>query len=459
MEKLGQQAIVIGSSIGGILAARVLTDYYSRVIILERDVFPSTATHRPGVIQGRHAHGLLSKGRDIIENLFPGIIQELTAMGGIPGDVVDSNLWFLNGGYLKNHPSQMIGILVSRLLLEFQLRQRLFALPNIQTIENCEVLGLITNSNKSRITGIRYINRSDDNSEIILNGDLIIDASGRRSQTPLWLEEIGYSKAPEERVNIGVSYTTRIYERKPEDLQGKLMIAITSCPPLWRGGVMIAQENDRWIVSIGGYLEDYAPTEEEKFLQFAKSLPSSDIYEVIKNARPLSEFLRYKYPYSQRHYYEKLERFPQGYLVFADAICSFNPIYGQGMTVAALEAITLQKCLENGTENLYHRFFKDTSKIVDCAWNIVMSNDMRIPQVEGKRSLAIRFINWYIAKLHIAAQEDSELALAFMKVVNMVNSPASIMHPRIFLKIIWGYIKSRKIANLQQDMRIIDSET
>jgi 2-polyprenyl-6-methoxyphenol hydroxylase-like FAD-dependent oxidoreductase len=440
MKTIAKQAIVIGASMGGLLAARALADYYQQVTVLERDIFPLPGKNRKGVPQDRHAHGLSSRGREVLEQLFPGITEELKAQGALSADLLQQTRWFNNGGYLyQKSQSDLIGLFVSRPLLEAQVRKRLLSLPNIKVIENCDVLGLLTTPDHTRIVGVRLIHhRADGSSESALNADLVVDATGRRSQSPVWLEKLGYEKPQEQQVHVGIGYMTRIYRRRPEHLQGDLSTVVSPSLPNWRYGIILAQEGDRWIVTIGGYLGDHAPTDEKGFLEFAKSIPAQEIYEVIKDAEPLSELLPYKFPANQRHHYEGMACFPEDYLVFGDAICSFNPIYGQGMTVAALESLALQNCLAQGSQNLRVRFFKEAGKVVDIPWSIAVNNDLRIPQVEGTRSLRVRFLNWYISKLQVAARRDRVVAIAFLQVTNLMASPKSLMHPRISLRVLWG---------------------
>lgn len=438
MKMSGQQAIVIGASMGGLLAARALADYYQQVTVLERDIFPNPGNHRKGVPQDRHAHGLLSRGREVLEQLFPGITQELKAQGALSVDLLQQMRWFANGGYFQKSPSDLNGLLVSRPLLEAQVRQRLLSLPNVKVIENCHVLGLLTTPDQTRVVGVRLHHQADGSSEEALNAELVVDATGRRSQSPVWLEQLGYEKPQEEQVRMGIGYTTRIYRRRPEHLQGDLATSVSPSLPNWRCGVIVAQEGERWIVSIGGYLGDHAPTDETGFLEFAKSMPAQEIYEVIKDAEPLSELVPYKLPTSQRRHYETMARFPEDYLVFGDAICSFNPLYGQGMTVAALESLALQNCLAQGRQNLRARFFKEAGKVVDIPWSIAVNNDLCIPQVEGTRSPMARLLNWYISKLHVAARRDRVVASAFLQVAGLMASPQSLMHPRISLRVLWG---------------------
>lgn len=448
MKMIAKQAIVIGASMGGLLAARALADYYQQVIVLERDIFPYEGKNRKGVPQGHHAHGLLSRGREVLEQLFPGITEELKAQGALPQDVLQQTRWFANGGYLyQKSPSNLNGLLLSRPLLETQVRKRLLSLPNIKIIENSHVLGLLATPDHSRILGVRFIHhQSDGSSESTLNADLVVDATGRRSQSPVWLEKLGYEKPQEEQVHVGIGYMTRIYRRRPEHLQGDLATVVSPCLPNWRYGVILAQESDRWVVTIGGYLGDHAPADEKGFLEFAKSMPATEIYEVIKDAEPLSELLPYKLPSNQRYHYEGMARFPEDYLVFGDAICSFNPIYGQGMTVAALESLALQNCLAQGSQNLWTRFFKEAGKVVEISWSMSVNSDLCITQMSGTRNSQVSFLNWYMSKLHFAARKDRMVAIAFLQVSNLMVSPHSLMHPRIFLRVLWGNLLQLGIA-------------
>jgi hypothetical protein len=285
---------------------------------------------------------------------------------------------------------------------------------------------------------VRLIRRRDGSAEEILNADLVVDASGRGSRTPAWLESLGYPVPQEEQVRADVRYISRLYRRKAEHLHGAKVVNIFPTPEIKRGAAMLAQEGDRWIVTIAGYPGDYPPTAEPGFLEFARSLPAPDIYEVIKNAEPLSDPLPAKFPGSTRRRYERLARFPAGFLVTGDAFCSFNPVYGQGMTVAALEAVVLHQCLAKGSEQLAQRFFRKVSKVVDIPWNIAVNNDRRFIEPEMPVSLAARFINWYMSKLHIAARRDPAAALAFLKVINLMVPPLSVLQPHIALRVLWG---------------------
>ena len=441
MKHLGQHAIVIGASMGGLLAARALSEAYAVVTVLERDALPRSDIPRKGVPQGRHAHGLLARGRAVIENFFPGWTDAVVACGGVRGDIAGDVKWVGHGVTIKSAPSDLVGLLASRPVLEGNVRRRLMALPNVRVIENCAVQELIADDGKSTIKGVRA--RISTGVEHVIAADLVVDASGRGSSSPAWLESFGFAKPEEERIEIGVGYTTRVYRRRSTDLGGKLAVVIAGSGPNWRNGVILYQAEDRWIVSIGGYFGDHAPDDDQSFAAYAGSLPASDIYDIVAHAEPLSEFVRYRYPANLRRRYEWLTRFPKGYLVFGDALCSFNPVYGQGMTVAAQEAALLRECLEAGAENLAQRFFARASIVIDTPWDIAVGNDLRHPQAEGPRPPKVRFINWYIGKLHMAARHDSKLATAFLRVANLEAPPSLLLQPQVVMRVIAGNLGCR----------------
>ena len=437
MKHLGEHAIVIGASMGGLLAARALSDFYTVVSVLERDAFPAADIARKGVPQGRHTHGLLARGSAVLEEFFPGYNAEVVAQsGGLIGDVANDVIWIGHNVRLANGKSDLIGLLASRPVLEGHLRRRLLGLPSVRLVERCAVRGLATDPVRTRVTGVRT--GVEGEPEAVINADLVVDATGRGSSSAAWLEEIGYQAPADEKVEIGICYMTRSYRRRATDLDGKHGIVVAGSAPNWRNGVMLAQESDSWIVSAGGFLGDDAPDNDQGFLAYLATLPTMEIHDVVARAEPLTGYRRYRYVSSLRRRYERLARFPGNYLVFGDAVCSFNPVYGQGMTVAAEEALTLQQCLHAGSNELARRFFRATAKIVDIPWDIAVGNDLRHPQVNGARPPMLRFINWYIGKLHVAATRDSTLATEFLKVVNLMKPPSSLLSPAIARRVWQG---------------------
>jgi 2-polyprenyl-6-methoxyphenol hydroxylase-like FAD-dependent oxidoreductase len=444
MKTSGQHAIVIGGSLGGLLAARVLADYYEQVTILERDTFPALGEHRKGVPQGRHAHALLPKGQQILEELFPGLTQHL-----VKADVPQGfGRYFSGGGYLCRFRAGAGGLFVSRPRLEAEVRARVLALPYVRSVESCDVLGLVADG--QRVSGVRVMRRQAGAAEETMSADLVVDASGRGSRTPAWLEDLGLPRPEVELVEVDMGYSTRLYRREPGHLQGDLMLNVAPTPENKRACGMMAQEEERWIVTLAGYFGDYPPTDEQGFLEFAKNLPTPDVYEVIRAATPLSEPVAYKFPSNQRRHYEKLARFPEGLLVFGDAICSFTPVYGQGMTVAAMEAVVLRQCLAKGAHNLAQRFFKQVSRVVDIPWSITVGNDRRLSGTARIAPLQ-RFLNWYLGELQIVAQHDPEVASAFLRVGGLLAAPPSLLHPRIALRVLYRILPraTRRPTHLQ----------
>ncbi|MBC8741334.1 monooxygenase [Paraburkholderia sp. UCT31] len=458
MKNLGKHAIVIGAGMGGLLAARALSDFYSTVTVLERDAFPAADTWRKGVPQGRHTHGLLARGSAVLEEFFPGYNSEVVAeSGGLLGDVANDLLWIGRNVTLANGKSDLTGLLASRPVLEGHLRRRLLELPNVRAIENCAVRGLASDSARERVTGVRI--RAEGRPEETVDADLVVDATGRGSSSAMWLEELGYRAPVSEKVEVGIGYTTRTYRRRPTDLDGKLGVVVAGSEPNWRNGVILAQESDSWIVSTGGFLGDEAPDNDEGFLAYLATLPTMEIHDIVATAEPMSGYRRYRYVSSLRRRYETLARFPGNYLVFGDAICSFNPVYGQGMTVAAQEALTLQRCLRcAGSNDLARRFFRQAAKIVDIAWDIAVGNDLRNPLVKGPRRPMLRFINWYIGWLHVAATRDSTLATAFLKVVNLMVPPPSLLSPAIAWRVWRGKRRSALPLSRQQSSEPPDNK-
>jgi 2-polyprenyl-6-methoxyphenol hydroxylase-like FAD-dependent oxidoreductase len=441
MKRIGERAVVIGASMAGLLAARALTDFYGTVTVLERDAFPVADIPRKGVPQGRHAHGLLARGRSVIEQFFPGWTDEVVASGGVRGDIAGDVNWVGHGVAIKSAPSDLIGLLASRPVLEGHVRRRLLALSNVRAIENCAVQGLVASDDRSAVKGVRVRIGAIDQ---IIDADLVVDASGRGSSSPAWLEGLGYTRPEEEKIEIGIGYTTRTYRRRPTDLNGKYAVVVAGSGPNWRNGVVLYQTEDSWIVSIGGFFGDIAPDDDLLFAAYAGSLPTPEIYDIVAHAEPLSGFVSYRYPANLRRRYERLTQFPKNYLVFGDAICSFNPVYGQGMTVAAQEAALLQQCLEQGEADLARRFFAAAKDAIDIPWDIAVGNDLRHPKVQRPRSPKVRFINWYIGRLHMAARHDAELATAFLRVANLEAPPTLLLSPANLLRVIRGNLSRGK---------------
>ncbi|MDX3850129.1 FAD-dependent oxidoreductase [Streptomyces sp. AK02-01A] len=424
-----QHAVVLGAGMAGLLAARVLADRYGLVTVIERDILPPSAGHRRGVSQGRHGHSLLARGIEVLEELFPGFSDEMTARGGLRADLQGQTRWYNEGLLLRQAPIGLDALLGSRPLLESLVRDRLRAMDNIRFTDGCEAVGLIAGQDGERVTGLRVVSGEPGSEERSVSADLVVDATGRGARGPVWLAELGYPVPERDSVRIGLRYATRHFRRRPEDVDGDLGVIVAVTDDIRRGGVMLAQENDRWLVTVHGYLDEEPPLDLEGFRDFAARLAVPDIHEVIRDAEPIGEAVAFRFPAGTRHHYERLERFPEGYLVVGDAMCSFNPVYAQGMTVAALEAVLLRDCLRDGTAKLAPRFFEQAARISDALWDVVVGGDLRYPEVEGPRTEQLEQVHAFMAQVHAAASRDPEVGRVVVRLISLLEGPEALMDP------------------------------
>ena len=437
----GNHAIVIGASMSGLAAARVLSDRFDHVTLVDRDALPAASDPRRGVPQGRHGHGLLASGFDALKRLFPSLEEDLVASGAIRGDVIGDVRWFQHGYYKAKFQSGLTGIVLSRPLLEGAIRRRVAMLENVSIVDRTHVVGLTTDVDWRYVTGIRIQRPQGD--PAVLSADLVVDASGRASRSPMWLSDLRYGRPVEESVGVDLGYTTRTFKRRARDLNGDVATIIGPTPPAQkRLGFIIAMEGGRWIVSLGGWLGDHAPTDARGFIEFARSLPRPDIYDVIKDAEPLTEAVTYAFPSNLRRRYERLRRFPGRYLVVGDAMCIFNPFYGQGMSVAALEAHALARTLDSARplEELWRPYFRAASQIVETPWTIAAGSDFAFPGVTGQPAPGTGLINAYLARLHRAASSDRTLCRAFFDVANMLKPSTTLFGPAVVARVLRGSV-------------------
>jgi 2-polyprenyl-6-methoxyphenol hydroxylase-like FAD-dependent oxidoreductase len=421
----GHHAIVIGGSMAGLVAARILSAHFDRVTIYDRDALPDEIENRRGVPQGRHGHGLLASGLRGLKALFPDLERDLLEGGAVAGDVLGNFRWFQHGYYKAKFPSGFDGLLLSRPLLEVTLRRQVMRLPNVRIVDNTRIAGLVTEGGSVR--GVRVVQLKREPCTVL--ADLVVDAGGRGSRSPEWLEELGYGRPEVDEVSVGIGYTTRIYRRVPGDFGGDVGAVIAPKPPReMRIGFILAMEGERWMVTLGGWLGNHCPPEPEAFLEFARSLARPDIYDLISRAEPLTDAVTYGFPSNLRRRYDRYTKFPGRYLVMGDAMCSFNPLYGQGMSVATLEALALRECLENSSscEAIWRPFFKATREIVDTPWMIAAGSDFAFEGVSGPRPVGNRAINWYLERVHRAASIDRQVCRSFFDAANLL-APASVM--------------------------------
>jgi 2-polyprenyl-6-methoxyphenol hydroxylase-like FAD-dependent oxidoreductase len=271
-----------------------------------------------------------------------------------------------------------------------------------------------------------------------LAADLVVDASGRGSRTPLWLEQLGYRRPEAERVEISLMYVSRTYRLRPAAMGNDRLIltGVTAAVP--RMGVLAVLEGERHIVTLAGQHGEQPPTDPGGFEDYAKRLAFPDIADALRGAEPLDDPVPFRFPASARQRYERLSRFPAGLLVIGDAVCSFNPVYGQGMSVAAIEATVLRDMLAGGGAPSARTWFRRIAKVVDTPWQIAVGADLANPAVPGKRTAMIRLVNAYLPRLHAAATTDVSLGRALIRVTSMVDRPQGLLRPDRALRVLLG---------------------
>jgi 2-polyprenyl-6-methoxyphenol hydroxylase-like FAD-dependent oxidoreductase len=444
MRKFGDHAVVLGASMAGLLAARVLSDAYEQVTLVERDALPTKPETRRGVPQGRHAHLLVPQGTQIVDELFPGLLDDLVA-GGAPVIRDLGELRFSPAGHrlcLKGRPARPFICQTSRPFLEGQVRARVRALPTVEILDRCEVVGLVTTTARDRVTGVRMLPHAAG-AEERLGADLVLDATGRGARTAAWLATIGYEQPPQEQLTIHLKYATRHLRLRPGALAGHKFVAIGAEPGRPTGLVLFAEEQDRWVLTVIGYDRHHPPTDPDAFLAFVETIAPLDVFAAIRDAEPLDDIVAYRFPANLRRRYERLRRFPAGLLVFGDAICSSNPAYALGMSVAALQAAALRDTLAKGDRDLARRFFRAAAKPVNMAWQLTVGSDLALPQVHGPRPLPVRVVNAYVNRVLIAAERDPAVAERFLRVAALQDPASRLFRPSIARRVLGGNLRRR----------------
>lgn len=445
-------ALVIGGSLAGLLVGRSLANHFDLVTIVERDVYPDQPAPRQGVPHSRFPHSLMLRGQQILEQFFPGLRAELIAQGAIELDSMQDLAFLTPSGWAIRCASELRLLTCSRDLLDWSLRRRLAAFPNVHFLQGVKVTGLLTDAEHQKIVGVALRRPASSHPPLTedLEADLIVDASGKASQAPQWLRALGYDAPPETEVNAAVGYVARVYQ-PPADLSvdWKILFAPPAPPSSRRGGAIFPIEGDpstpgspRWIVSLVGGDHDYPPTDEAGFLAFAQSLPTPILAEVIEQATPLTPIYAYYGNENRLRHYDQLSSSPAHFIAVGHAACLLNPTYGQAMTVAALEAALLDQFFQHpALDDLHHhsrRLQQQLAKAHQAAWLAATSMDYRYRSTQGKPMNAVaQFGSWYWEQLMALVVEQTRIYRTFIEVLHLLKPASALFRPYIFSQVVW----------------------
>jgi 2-polyprenyl-6-methoxyphenol hydroxylase-like FAD-dependent oxidoreductase len=443
MPFLGQHAVVIGSSMAGMLAGRVLTDHFEHVTILERDILPDTPSPRKGLPQAHHLHILLMRGQLIFEHLFPGLVEEMVAAGIPRLDVGCDFRWLMPAGWGVPFHSGITILTGTRDLIDLLVRNRVRALPGLQLRDGVEGAGLLPTDDGHGVRGVLARSRREGGGEEELPADLVVEATGRGSHLKQWLAALGYPQPEETVLSAHLGYASRYYHPPADfaaDWRGLMMQG--DPPRMKRGGVLFPIEGKRWLVTLAGGGGDYPPTEEGPFMDFAKSLRSTLIFDSIQRAEPISPIVGYRGTENRARHYEHMRRWPHGLVALGDAAIAFNPVYGQGMTTAGLGVLALDRALRRGGDGLRrgleHQFQKDLVRAAEPAWLLATGADARYPDLEGNPpELGSRMSHWYVDRVLELATQNRQVRYRLLEVLQLLRPPMSLLTPTIAGRVLW----------------------
>lgn len=443
------RAVVLGAGMTGMLAASALAGHADEVIVIDRDRLPTDARPRKGLPQARHAHLLMSGGARAIESLLPGT-TERWLRAGARRIAMPSNLVSLSAqGWVPRWPEMQFMVACSRDLLDLAIREQALAGPGVSLREGCEVQSLLGDA--TRVTGVRLRDPSSGTVKD-LAANLVIDATGRGSRAPRWLADLGLPAVREETVDSGLAYATRIFQA-PAGAEDIPVITIQLQPASGtrrpgQGATLLPIEGDRWLVTLCGTRGGEPSCNAGEFVPYARRLRHPLIGDLIAAARPLTEVHHTRSTLNRRRFHERLSAWPEGYLVMGDAVASFNPVYGQGMTVAARSALELRAVLREeslGSPGLARRAQRAIARPVAGAWALATGEDMRFPDAIGDRSMAVsQLTQGYVHRMIRTAVTRPTVAQAMFDVMTLSAPWSALVAPSMLLNVLRGPDRTRR---------------
>lgn len=441
--------VVLGGSIAGLLAASASARHTTRVVVVERDELPGHPGPRAGTPQTPHTHGLLASGREAMERLLPGLTDDLVMQGALTGDVGTDSIWHVGGHRVAQVEAGGDGLLVSRALLEAYLRVRVRALPNVTVLDRTDVRGLLSDR-PGVVTGVLLADRDDLTApEEFLNADLVVDATGRPGRAQRWFLAHDWPVPDEERVVVGIRYVTVHVPHREGELDDVRAIISAATPSIPRSAAALRQEEGTWTVTVAGYVEDEPPRDAEGLRAYASTVVAPEIASLLDRDF-LDEPLPYRFPHSLRRAVDRAD-LPEGYAVLGDAICSLNPVFGQGMSVAAMQAVALGEALAGtgpaGLGSALRGYHPVVVAAADRAWTLVAGSDLQIAGVEGLAPRGHKAISAWVARVQAAAAHDPVVARALIRVTSLLDPPQTLMRPGMILRVLTSRRRDHETAD------------
>lgn len=439
---------MLGASMAGLMAACVLREFYDRVTVVERDELADSVSPRRGVPQSAQPHVMLARCGQVLEDLLPGISDELISSGAhqwCDGDL--TRFYSRLGGHLTwrdgriENPRSLAMLHASRPFIECHVRRRVRALPDVILLDGHD-LDTLTWSGGT-VTGARVTRRSDRRI-VDIAADVVVDATGRGSRTPVFLDQMGFARPRENDLTVNVSYVSMPI-RIPEGVLREYLFIDLFQPGRPRGFSLSRCENDDWIMLVGTLGKEVRPpASAAELVAQAEDLMPAHAFEALRHAERLGDVALHRFPASRWRRYDKMRRSPDGLLITGDAVCSFNPIYGQGMTLAAIDAVTLRDCLRDGAEDLPVRFHRKAAKNIRIAWRSAVGSDLALPEVRGPRSLSTRVMNAFIGRILQASETDPWVVREFLLVTGMLEPPTRLLRPEMLRRILTHAVQGRE---------------
>lgn len=439
------QAIVLGASLAGMLAAAALSRHMDQVVIVERDRLPEGVEWRRGTPQARHAHNLMTAGHNAMERLLPGLRNELLEAGMVKVRMPQDMLLMTAGGWMPRHPTPLFMMTSSRDLIDHVVRSRLRREPRVEFRTECEAVGLVADRRGGAVRGVR-LRRRDPASATgwgaaqEVPADLVVDATGRTSQAPEWLRSLGYDGPRESTVDAEVAYATCVFDPPPGHRADWNCILLQSTPDVPRQGIINPIEEGRWMCSLAAMGGERPPLDHDGFLEYARTLRDPLLYQVLRDARPVTKVHGSGRTENRRRHYEKLRRWPDRFVVLGDGAGAFNPSYGQGMSVAACSAVALEQALAaaGGPAGIASGLRRQIAKCIDTAWAIAATGDLAYPWARQDAGLSTRLLLRYLYRVIDVSTSSRAAARAILDVNQMVAKPQAVFRPRVLAAVIRG---------------------